>query len=263
MTGMELNLDGMVAVVTGAASGIGRGSAQALAEQGAAVVVSDIDAVGLDETRQLVANAGGRVAAQLCDVSSASQVDGLVRKAVDTFGGLDVMHANAAIGLYKNLEDMTEPDLDRVLSVNLKGPLLCAKQAIAPMRSRGGGSVIFTSSVQATHSLPGCVAYAAAKAGLLAAARTLSTEVGNDGIRVNAISPGTIDTPMLQRDLEGMDLEQADDFLRNVRAANSLNRIGTITEVASAVVFLASSASTYVTGTNLVVDGGFTAVKRF
>jgi NAD(P)-dependent dehydrogenase (short-subunit alcohol dehydrogenase family) len=123
--------------------------------------------------------------------------------------------------------------------------------------------MVFTSSVQATHSLPGCVVYAAAKAGVIAAARTLALEVGPLGIRVNAISPGTIDTPMLRRDLGDMNVEQADAFLEAVRAANALGSIGLPTDISDAVVFLCSDNAKYITGTNLVVDGGFTAVKKF
>jgi NAD(P)-dependent dehydrogenase (short-subunit alcohol dehydrogenase family) len=129
------------------------------------------------------------------------------------------------------------------------------------MRRAGGGSIVITSSVQATHSLPGCVVYAAAKAGVIAAARTLALEVGRDNIRVNAISPGTIDTPMLTRDLADMNIEKADEFLDSVKSANALNRIGNPSEIADAVIFLFSDKSLYITGTNLVIDGGFTAVK--
>ena len=173
------------------------------------------------------------------------------------------MHANAGVGRYEAMESMSEDAIDLVLSVDLKGALLCAKYAIAAMRARGGGSIIITSSVQATHSLPGCVVYAAAKAGLVAAARTLALEVGVDNIRVNTVSPGTIDTPMLDRDMADMDLDGAAAFVQNVRDANALRRIGSVAEVGAAVVFLASDAASYVTGTNMVVDGGFTAVKTF
>jgi NAD(P)-dependent dehydrogenase (short-subunit alcohol dehydrogenase family) len=255
-------LDGRVAVVTGAGSGLGRASAVALAEAGAQVVLNDVDPAGAEVTReQLPDEKCGAVLAG--DVSSLADVRALMDFAVATFGGLDVLHANAGVERYEALETMAEPDLDRLIAVDLKGVLLCAQQAIAPMRARGGGSIIFTSSVQATHSLPGCVVYAAAKAGVIAAARTLSIEVGRDGIRVNTISPGTIDTPMLRRDLEDMDESKADGFLGRVERANSLKRIGLPSEVGACVVFLASDASSYVTGADIVVDGGFTAVKSF
>jgi NAD(P)-dependent dehydrogenase (short-subunit alcohol dehydrogenase family) len=122
---------------------------------------------------------------------------------------------------------------------------------------------VFISSVQAYVTLPGCVPYAAAKAGLVAAARALAPEVGRHGIRVNAIAPGTIDTPMLHRDLTGMGPEEAGQFLGKVAAANALGRIGRPDEIADVVVFLASAASRYITGATVVVDGGYLAVKTF
>ena len=187
----------------------------------------------------------------------------MVDLAVSEFGGLDVMHANAGVEHYVNLEEMAKADMDRLVEVDLIGALLCAQYAIAPMKKRGGGSIIFTSSVQATHSLPACVVYAAAKAGVIATARTLSLEVGGYGIRVNAVSPGTIDTPMLTRDLADMNTNESDSYLGRVKSANTLGRIGTVEEVGAAVVFLASDASSYISGTNIVVDAGFTAVKSF
>ena len=207
--------------------------------------------------------AGSEGVASVGDVRRREDVERLVDDAVGTFGGLDVMVANAAIGLYADLEEMAEEEIDRVLDVNLKGALTCAQLAIPALRARGGGSIVFVSSVQAYETLRGCVVYGAAKAGLVAAARALAVEVGEHGIRVNAIAPGTIDTPMLQRDLDGMNTADADGFLDRVRAANALGRIGTVEEVADVVVFLVSDAARYVTGTTVVADGGFLAVRSF
>ncbi len=260
---MALELDGKVAIVTGAGSGIGAGSALALAEAGASVVVNDVVESAARATVDAIIAAGGRAVAQFGDVSRSEDVKNMVRRADDEYGGLDVMHANAGVECYVELEKMQEVDMDLLLDVDLKGALFCAQYSIAEMRKRGGGSILFTSSVQATHSLSGCVVYAAAKAGVIAAARTLALETGRDGIRVNAISPGTIDTPMLTRDLADMNLEDAEDFLQRVRKANVLGRIGATKEVGEVVVFLASDRSSYISGTNIVVDAGFTAVKTF
>ena len=256
-------LAGKVAVVTGAGSGIGRVAAQALAAAGAAVVVNDVVDDGLEATLAAVRAAGGDGVASVGDVRDGAAVQLMIDLAVSRFGGLDLMFANAAVGRYLELETMTEEDIDWILDIDLKGALLCAQRAIPALRARGGGSIVFTSSVQAYTTMPGCVVYGAAKAGLVAAARALAVEVGRHGIRVNAIAPGTIDTPMLERDLSGMNPAEADSFLEKVRAANALGRIGDPAEIASVLVFLASDAASYVTGTTIVVDGGFLAVKPF
>ena len=258
-----MTLDGRVAAVTGAGSGIGRGVAVALAAAGARLVVNDVDATGLDETLRLVREAGSDGASSVGDVRVRADVQRLVDTAVERFGGLDAMVANAAVGVYVDLEEMSEDELDRVLDVDLKGALVSAQLAIPALRARGGGSIVFVTSVQAYATLRGCVAYGAAKAGLVAATRALAVEVGEHGIRVNAIAPGTIDTPMLARDLDGMNTAEAAGFLDRVRAANALGRIGTVEEVADVLVFLVSDAARYVTGATVVADGGFLAVKSF
>jgi NAD(P)-dependent dehydrogenase (short-subunit alcohol dehydrogenase family) len=255
-------LDGKVALVTGAGSGIGRSTAIALAAAGASVVANDLAAGGLDETMGAIEAAGGRVAPVLGDVRRREDVAVSIEAACSRFGGLDIVVANAAVSIYEEFELQAEETIDLVLDTDLKGALLCAQLAIPELRRRGGGSIVFLSSVQAHVTLPGCVPYAAAKAGLVAAARALAPEVGRHGIRVNAITPGTIDTPMLQRDLAGMNRDEADRFLRRVEEANALGRIGRPEEIAEVVVFLASDASSYVTGTAIVADGGYLTVKK-
>lgn len=250
-----------VALVTGAGSGIGRASAVALGAAGAAVVVNDLVPDGLDETIAAIGAAGAAAAPAVGDVSRRDDVRAMIEAARSSFGGLDIVLANAAVSRYVDLEAMSEEELDLVLDTNLKGALLCAQLAIPALRERGGGSIVFVSSVQAYVTLPGCVPYAAAKAGLIAAARALAVEVGKYGIRVNAIAPGTIDTPMLRRDLADMNVEEAKRFLERVENANALKRIGKPSEIGDLVVFLASDAASYITASSVVIDGGYLAVK--
>jgi NAD(P)-dependent dehydrogenase (short-subunit alcohol dehydrogenase family) len=244
-------LAGKAALVTGAGSGIGRATALAFAAAGASVVTADL-APG---------EAAPGIEPFVADVRSRSDVAAAVAHACERFGGLDVVVANAGVSLYEPFEEQSEETIDLVLDTNLKGALLCAQLAIPELKRRGGGSIVLLSSVQAYTTLPGCVPYAAAKAGLVAAARALAPEVGRDGIRVNAVAPGTIDTPMLRRDLAGMNRDEADSFLRRVEEANALGRIGRPEEIAQTILFLASDASSYITGTTIVADGGYLTVK--
>jgi NAD(P)-dependent dehydrogenase (short-subunit alcohol dehydrogenase family) len=253
-----------VAIVTGAGAGIGRASALEFARRGYTLALADLDAAGLAQTQALIESTvpGALPTAVPTDIADADSVDALVARAGE-LGPITVLHANAGIGIYADLEQMSVEVITRIITVNLIGTLLCARAVIAPMRAAGGGAIVITSSIQASTSLPGCVAYSATKAGVIAAARTLAVEVGRDNIRVNCVSPGTIDTPMLERDLAGMDTAGAADFRQRVEGANALGRIGTADEVAQAVAFLASDQASYITGTNLVVDAGFSAVKPF
>jgi NAD(P)-dependent dehydrogenase (short-subunit alcohol dehydrogenase family) len=241
-----MELTGKVALVTGAASGIGLAIAEAFAAAGARVVGMDLSDADVDG-----------------DVRNRDDVAAAIQAACESYGGLDVVVANAAVSIYEELETQDEETIDLILDTNLKGALFCAQLAIPELKRRGGGSIVLVSSVQAFVALPGCVPYAAAKAGLVAAAGALAPEVGRYGIRVNAIAPGTIDTPMLRRDLGGMNREEADAFWRQVEAANALGRVGRPEEIASVAVFLASDASSYVTGETIVADGGFLRVKKF
>jgi NAD(P)-dependent dehydrogenase (short-subunit alcohol dehydrogenase family) len=250
-----------VAVVTGGAQGIGYASAHALSEAGYRTILVDIDGAKADLAAGELRRAGHDVQSAVCDIRDADQVQEVFDAIRRDHGRLDALHANAAVSRYEPLEAMPVPEIERQIDTNLIGSLLCARAAIPVMGASGGGSIVFTASVQAYVTLPGCVPYAAAKAGLLAAARALAVEVGGMGIRTNCVSPGTIDTPMLKAGLEGMNLREAEDFLTSVRAANALGRIGEPREIADAVVFLCSDQASYITGTDLVVDGGYLQVK--
>ena len=229
-----VDLGGKVAIVTGAGSGIGRACAVAFGAAGAAVVANDLEADGLGSTLAAVEAAGGTAVSSVGDVRSPAVTHGLVELASSTFGGLDVMVANAAVSVYTNLEEQDEETIDVVLDTDLKGALLCAQASIPAIRGRGGGSIVFLSSVQGYVTLPGCVPYAAAKAGVVAAARALAVEVGVDGIRVNAVAPGMTRTPLY----EAWVAEQNDPEAtrREVAASVPQGRIAEPGDIAAAIV---------------------------
>jgi NAD(P)-dependent dehydrogenase (short-subunit alcohol dehydrogenase family) len=248
-----------VAVVTGAAAGIGHASAVAFAEAGYRVVLVDREAEALETCLDGIAGA----AAHLCDVSDPVQVAQTFASIAASHGQIDALHANAGVSAYSAFEDLSSDELRRLVDINLLGHLYCVREALPLLSVPESSAVVFTASVQGYVTLPGCVPYAAAKSGLMAAARALAVELGARGIRVNSVSPGTIDTPMLYRDLDEMDRDQVDDFLARVRHANALGRIGDPREVAEVVVFLCSERASYITGEDIVVDGGYLRVKRF
>lgn len=259
---MSGEFTGEVAIVTGGAAGIGREISLSLAASGAKVLALDLNIEGLKETKLLSDQRGCDLQIIQCDVANSESVKSAFNFAEKELGYCTIMVAAAGIALYTDYLSMEEKDMDRTIAVNLKGPLLCAQESLRHMEKAGKGSIIFISSVQAAMSLFGCVVYAATKSGLIAAARTLALETGKLGVRVNTISPGTIDTPMLDRDLAGMNREEASSFLEKVKAANVLGRIGTPAEIADAVNYLVSSKASYVTGIDLRVDAGFSALKK-
>ncbi len=258
-----MNLDGRVGLVTGAASGIGRAVAEALATEGAALLLVDVDPRGARETLDRIQARGGQARVHRADVRRPEEVRAAVTAAITAFGGLDILHSNVGIDYYRPLDETPEEDVDLIVQTNLRSMILFARAAIPEMKRRGGGSIVFTSSVQALIGPPNSSLYAACKAALLGFARTLSLEVGPHRIRVNCVLPGTIDTRMLQAALTAMNLEQRGAFLEQIARANPLGRIGRPEEVARAVLFLLSDDASYITGTGLLVDGGYTAWKKF
>jgi NAD(P)-dependent dehydrogenase (short-subunit alcohol dehydrogenase family) len=249
-----------VAVVTGAAGGIGRASVQAFAAAGYAAAALDLDEAG---ALRCAEDTVGRVVAIGCDVADWESVQRAFARIGEELGRVDALHANAGSEGYFAFEELPIDELRRQIDVNLVGHLYCIKAALPLLEQAGGGAIVLTASVQGHLTLPGCVPYAAAKGGLMAVARALAVELGPKGIRVNTISPGTIDTPMLDRSLEGMNTEEVENLLTGVRGANALGRIGDASEVADVVVFLCSAGASYVTGEDVVVDGGYLRVKKF
>ena len=248
----------MISVVTGAASGMGRDIALRQSRDGFLVYGLDIDEIGLNETKK-IASSDMRI--MNCDVSNPQDV-AKVFKDIDS-SGMDIKNyvAAAGIGLYCKFEQMTYEQMIKLINVNLVGVLEPARHALPRMKS--GASMVFIASVQATHSLYEATVYAATKGAVVTAARTLALEAGERGIRVNSIAPGTIDTPMLQRDLSKMNREEQGEFIAKVKAANALGRVGTVDDVTDLTTYLLSDQAAYITASNIYVDGGFSAVKSF
>ena len=247
-----------ISIVTGAASGIGRAVALRQAASGFTVFALDIDEIGLLGTKGLGTN---DIRPIYCDVSDSDSVAQAFTE-IDR-SGMEVNNfiAAAGVGLYEKFEDMTLSQLNQVIAVNLIGVLEPAK--FAYQRMHRGGSIVFVASIMATHSLFNSVAYSATKAAVVGAARTLALEAGERGIRVNSVSPGTIDTPMLSRDLSSMNRNEQDEFISRVKSANALGTIGTPEDVADVISFLTSDKASYVTASDYRVDGGFGALKKF
>ncbi len=256
-----MRLAGRRAIITGAASGIGRASAELFAREGARLLIADVDEKGLEETARRISASGGEVRAELADASSEEAVRGLVERCLDELGGLEVAFANA--GIAGSLTPVTELEVEEwraVLEVNLIGPFLLIKHAAPPMRAAGGGSILCTASVAGLRSGAGPSPYSASKAGVISLVRTAANQLAGTGIRVNAICPGLIETGMTRPIFE---MARAAGKEGRIGQLNPLRRAGRPEEIAAMALFLASDESSYVNGQALAVDGGLTSTLPF
>jgi NAD(P)-dependent dehydrogenase (short-subunit alcohol dehydrogenase family) len=246
-------LEGNVAVVTGAAMGIGRASAEVFAREGARVVVADIDVDGGHETVARIEAAGGEASFIRTDVSDRAEVWAMVQHAVDTYGGLDCAHNNAGIAApLAKLADYPDDGWDRTLAVMLTGVYHCMKAEIPRMLERGGGAIVNTASGVGLVGYPGQAAYTASKHGVVGLTKVAALDYGSQGVRVNAICPGTARTPMVD-DAVRRD-PSIDAYLKTL---HPIGRIAEAAEIAEAAVWLCTPAASFVLGVALPVDGGY------
>jgi NAD(P)-dependent dehydrogenase (short-subunit alcohol dehydrogenase family) len=254
-TGDEMRLQGKVALITGAGSGMGRAASKIFAQEGALVAAIDINGEAAAETAQMVKNAGGRAVSMRADVSNSEDAHSMVETAVREFGGLDVIYNNAGIeGESAFTAQLSEEAFDRVIAINLRGVWLGMKHALPRLIERGGGAIINTASVAGIVGIKGAAAYCAAKAGVIALTRVAALEYGRYKIRVNCICPGVIHTPMVDRITGDAGLKQS-----TINRNSVLGRVGTAEEIARTAAFLASDDAPFATGAPFIIDGGWVA----
>ena len=244
-----------VALVTGASSGMGLATARAFTEQGASVVLADVNAVALRTVTDELTAAGHQALGSPCDVSDEDQVAAVVDRTVATFGRLDMAFNNAGTMIPpSDAADEPADNFDQVNAINLRGVWACMKHELRQMREQGSGAIVNCSSLGGLVGLPGRASYHASKHGVLGLTKSAALEYAPRGIRINAVCPGTIDTPMVADMLAKGELDMA-EAVRN----QPIGRLGTADEVAAAVLWLCSPAASFIVGVALPVDGGYTA----
>lgn len=248
-------LDDAIVIVTGASSGIGRASAERFATEGATVVVADVDAEGGQETVDRIEETGGEALFIDVDVSDDTAVEAMVEETVETYGGLDAVHNNAGIEVeYASTADQTLDNWNRAIDVNLTGVWQCMRHEIPAMLADDGGQIVNTSSIGGMSAF-GSAPYVGSKHGVIGLTRTAAVEYADRGIRVNAVCPGVVETPLIH---EGAAAE-VPEALEQVVASQPIGRMAAPEEVANAAVWLCSAESSFVTGHPLAVDGGMMA----
>ncbi|MDQ1505139.1 MAG: hypothetical protein QOD57_2866 [Actinomycetota bacterium] len=255
---MAGKLDGRVAFITGAGSGIGRAAAELFAAEGAAVAVVDLNGEAAEETVAKVVAEGGRAVALAANVAVAADVEAAVARTVEELGGLDVLYNNAGVDSRGSVADAEEADWDRCFNVNAKGTFLCSRAAVPPLSVRGG-TIINQGSVAGLVAVPNFAAYCAAKGAVVALTRSMAIDLAPRRIRVNAICPGTVFTPLMEPMLRARGDGDLEAGLAKTVAKYPIGHLGSPEEIARVALFLAGDDSSFLTGSIVTADGGMTA----
>lgn len=249
-----MRLKDKIALITGAGAGIGEATALLFADQGAKVIVADLD---YDNAKKVAEKIGANAFAVAADVAKSAEVEVMVKAGVEHFGGLDILVNNAGFGTLGTVVSLEEDLWDSVIDVNLKGVFLCSKFAIPELIRRGGGSIVNLASTISVVGIPDRAAYVAAKGGVAALTRAMALDHANEGIRVNSVAPGVINSSYYDKMFK--EVEDPTAFKKGLEARSPLNKMGEPIDIANMILFLASDESTFSTGAMFTIDGGYTA----
>lgn len=253
-----MRLEGKAAIVTGGASGIGRAICELFAEEGARMIIADIDTEGGEQTLASVKTAGGEAQFITTDVSKEADVEAMVQAANDAYGAVNILVNDAAAFVFGEVQDVSDADWARVFGVNVIGQAYCVKHVLPYMKAAGGGAIVNLASVSGFIAQPGFIPYNASKGAVMQLTRCLAMDLAPYNIRVNCVCPGSVLTPATERHRRFVGADR-EEFLAEAGASNFMKRVADPREIAYGVLFLASDEASFVTGTPLVMDGGLTA----